>query len=55
MADNYIAPEYIDVVTGDGTLRIVYEMSIGDLLVSSMLVLLLVFLILWAIIKTIWR
>jgi len=49
-------PEYIDLTTDDGhTLRIVYEMSIGDLVISSLLLLLLLFLVIRTILKILWR
>lgn len=48
--------EYVDITTGEGNvLRVVFEMSLGDLLVSSVLLLILTFLILRSVLKLLWR
>lgn len=49
-------PQFYDIVTSDGSvLRVVYEMSVGDLLVAGGIGLLLVFLVLKAIHDILWR
>ncbi|MNJ05685.1 hypothetical protein D3C73_1671710 [compost metagenome] len=48
-------PEFTQVVTSQGTLQIIYQVSIGDLLVSGLLVLVLVFLLLKAVLTAVWR
>lgn len=49
-------PEYVDIETSSGALlRITYEISMGDLLVGSAVALLLAFLMLYALMKLIWR
>jgi hypothetical protein len=55
LEEGYVHAQYVEVFTPDGTLRIVYEMTVGDLLVSSMLVLLIVYLLLNSVIKAAWR
>jgi hypothetical protein len=47
--------EYSDITTAEGTLRIWYELTIGDLLIGSVLALVLFFLILDMIRKILWR
>lgn len=52
----YTGSEYIEIPTGDGhVLRVVFEMSLGDLVVSSVLLLILSFLILRSVLKLVWR
>lgn len=48
-------PQFTQVMTSQGALQIVYQVSIGDLLVSALLVLVLVFLVLKSIISAVWR
>lgn len=49
-------PEYIDILTPTGeTLRILYEMTIGDVVIVALLSLLLFYFILAAVIRAIWR
>lgn len=51
-----LEPEYVDIETSSGALlRIVYEVTIGDLLVGSAVALLLAFLMLNALMKLNWR
>jgi hypothetical protein len=50
------APEYIDIPTGGGELlRVVYEMTVGDIIVAVMLLLVVVYLILSGVMKALWR
>lgn len=53
--DILVAPEYLDVTTEEGTVRVMYELTLGDLLISSLLVLLLLYLIISKILKILWR
>lgn len=49
-------PEYIEILTEDGhILRIVFEMSLGDIVIASVLLLILSFLILRYVLKLLWR
>lgn len=50
----YIAPEYVDIETAEGRLRIIFEMDVGDLLVITFLSLLLLYLILNSVMKIVW-
>lgn len=50
----YVAPEHLDIETIEGTLRIVYEMTVGDLLIVTFVTLLIVFLILNSLMKIVW-
>lgn len=48
-------PEIYEFVTGGGILRVTYEMSIGDLVIASVLALILLFLILRSVLSILWR
>lgn len=47
--------EYLDIVTEDGTLRILYQLDVGDLLVASVVVLVIVLQLILAVHKALWR
>lgn len=47
--------EYLDIETSNGLLRITFEMSVGDLLVTSVVALLLAFMMLQSLLKLLWR
>lgn len=47
-------PEYIDIPTANSYLRVTFEISVGDLVVGSLLALVLFFLILDLIRKIVW-
>lgn len=50
------ASQYTDIPTPDGNvLRVIYEMTVGDMLVCAFVGLLLFFLILNALMKKLWR
>lgn len=52
----YVAPEHMDVAIEDGnTLRIVYEMTIGDMLVCTFVALLIMLVLLVSLMKIKWR
>jgi len=52
---DFVYPEYLDIFTDDGTIRILYEMSLGELIIAAVLMLFLLFLILDSIMKILWR
>lgn len=51
----HVAPEYLDVLTDEGTLRIIYEMTVGDMLVCSFVALLILFQVLHSLMRIKWR
>jgi hypothetical protein len=46
---------YTDFETASGVIRILHEVSLGDLIVATMIALLLLFLILSTLMKIVWR
>lgn len=49
-------PEYLDIPTDDGhVVRIVYELSLGDLVIGSVLLLILTYMVIRTVTKIIWR
>lgn len=49
-------PQYLDIITAEGDwLRVVYEVTVGDLLIAAAISLLIVFLVINAVLKILWR
>lgn len=49
-------PEYVEFqLEGGGVLRVVYEMSVGDLLITTFLVAAILYLIIQSVIRMLWR
>lgn len=48
-------PDYMDIPTADGILRITYEMTIGDVIIAGAILLLLVYQLLAGVMKILWR
>ena len=46
--------EYVDFFTSSGTIRLMYELSLGDLLIGTLLSLVLLFLIIKAVFRALW-
>lgn len=51
----YTGPEYWDFYTDNGTIRLVYELSLGDMLIGTLLCLILLFAIIRAVFNALWR
>lgn len=48
--------QYVDIITEEGDwLRIVYEITVGDLLIAAVVSLLVLVLVLNAVLKILWR
>lgn len=54
LAEN--APQYVDIPTVSGdTLRVVYEMTMGEVIIAAAILSVLVYMILNGIMKVLWR
>lgn len=47
--------EYSDIITDHGVIRIVHEMTLGEIAIVSVLALILLFLVIKTLIRLIWR